>query len=90
MNLSYIGKTKRHLAKRVGEHEKDKSAIGHHLQFCTPCRDGFNVNKFKIIDTGSSDTDCKIKEALHIKSSNPILNKQLFQSGSSFVLNVFT
>ena len=29
INISYIGKTKRHLATRIKEHRSEKSAIGH-------------------------------------------------------------
>ena len=84
-----IGKTKRHLVTRVGEHKSDKSAIGQHLKVCHICNHSFDVNQFKIINIGKSDLDCKIKEALHIKALNPSLNQNLYQSGSSFLVNVF-
>ena len=41
------------------------------------------------IDSGSNDIEVTIKEALHIKYSRPNLNKQLHNSESSFVLNIF-
>ena len=37
----------------------------------------------------TNDFEVTIKEALHIKNSKPALNRQLFNSGSSFVLNIF-
>ena len=49
----------------------------------------FNENQFKILSTGNSDFDCKIREALLIKSEKPTLNQQLFQNGSTFILCVF-
>ena len=42
-----------------------------------------------IISNGRTDVECKIKEALNIKSINPTLNQNLFQHGSSFLINVF-
>ena len=39
--------------------------------------------------TGKNDFEVTIKEAFHIKFSKPIMNKQLFTQGSSFVVNVF-
>ena len=89
INISYIGKTKRHLATRIKEHRSEKSAIGQHLQTCHTCDHNFNENQFKILSTGNSDFDCKIREALLIKSEKPTLNQQLFQNGSTFILCVF-
>ena len=89
MNNSYIGKTKRHLITRVTEHRADKSAIGQHLGRCSSCRNSFGIDQFKIISNGRTDVECKIKEALNIKNSNPTLNQNLFQHGSSFLINVF-
>ena len=85
INISYIGKTKRHLATRIKEHRSEKSAIGQHLQTCHTCDHNFNENQFKILSTGNSDFDCKIREALLIKSEKPTLNQQLFQNGSTFI-----
>ena len=45
------------------------------------------IEVFKI--SGKNDFEVTIKEAFHIKFSKPIMNKQLFTQGSSFVLNVF-
>ena len=48
-----------------------------------------NILHFSVIDSGKNDFEVTIKEAFHIKFSKPIMNKQLFIQGSSFVLNVF-
>ncbi len=85
----YIGKTKRHLATRVGEHGRSSSAIFDHLNACTLCKEKFSCNSFKIVDKGRDDFDTTIKEALLIKSNRPSLNKQLYSQGSSFILNIF-
>ena len=49
----------------------------------------FNIDQFKIISDGRTDVECKIKEALNMKNVNPTLNQNLFQHGSSFLINVF-
>ena len=90
-NTFYIGKTIRHLATRVKEHGSSNSAIYSHLLTYETCKSNFffSCNNFSVIDSGKSDFEVTIKEAFHIKFSKPIMNKQLFTQGSSFVLNVF-
>ena len=88
-NITYIGKTLRHLAVRVKEHGTSSSAIKDHLSSCDLCNSGYSMDNFSIIDTGRNDNETTIKEALHIKYKKPILNKQLYSHGSSFVLNIF-
>ena len=86
--LSYIGKTKRHLATRIREHASRESAIRSHLDNCNTCELSYNKDCFSIMDKGNSDFDCYIKEALLIKKHNPKLNLQLY-SGRSFQLQIF-
>ena len=83
INISYIGKTKRHLVTRIKEYRSEKSAIGQHLQTCHTCDHNFNENQFKILSTGNSDFDGKIREVWLIKSEKTTLN------GSTFILCVF-
>ena len=87
----YIGKTRRHLATRVKEHghSTSSSAIRDHLSSCPTCQSEYSSSSFRVIDTARNDFEVTIKEALHIKNSKPALNRQLFNSGSSFVLNIF-
>ena len=85
----YIGKTMRHLATRVKEHGTSASAIHDHLLSCTSCHSRFSCNSFSIIDSGNTDFEITIKEALHIRTKKPALNKQLYTQGTSFVLNLF-
>jgi len=91
-DLSYIGKTKRHLSVRIKEHisgNPSQSAIHHHVQNCITCSSHNLNNCFKIIDTGSNDSITKIKESFYIKRHRPKLNGQLSGKGTSFLLNVF-
>ena len=85
-NTFFIGKTIRHLATRVKEHG---SSIYSHLLSCETCKSNFSCNNFSVTDSGKNDFEVTIKEAFHIKFSKPIMNKQFFTQGSSFVLNVF-
>ena len=88
-NQIYIGKTIRHLVTRVKEHSNLKSAIHEHLIACDQCREAISCNLFTVLDTGRNDFEISIKEALHIKCKQPMLNKQLYSQGASFILNIF-
>ena len=88
-NNIYIGKTIRHLATRVKEHDTSPSAVCNHLSSCETCRSNFSCNNFSIIDSGKNDYEITVNEALHIKFKKPTINRQLFTRGASFVLNVF-
>ena len=78
-NASYIGETTRHLRTRAREHLlSDKSShVYRHLQSSRACHDSCNTECFTILDSAASKFQIKIKEALHIKWENPILNQQL-------------
>ena len=52
-----------------------------HLQATTT----FSPENFRIIDVASDGFSLSIKEAIHIKKHNPILNKQLSHDGSNFL-----
>ena len=88
-NNVYIGKTMRHLATRVREHEYVGSAIHSHLLACTNCKTHYSCNSFSVLDSGRNDFEITVKEALYIKRSKPNLNKQLSGHGTSFILNIF-
>ena len=92
-SLTYIGETKRHLGVRSEEHlgyEKDlpKSEIKTHLKGCHICRES-TIDNFEIIKKCMSDHESKINEALFIKKENPKINKNLFNKGSLFTLNIY-
>ena len=76
-NASYIGETTRHLCTRVREHLlSDKSShVYRHLQSSRACHDSCDTECFTILDSAASKFQIKIKEALHIKWENPILNQ---------------
>ena len=54
--VAYIGKTRRYLNKRAGEHKKGGSAVSGHVQSCERCRtsDNFVHNLFKMLEKAKS------------------------------------
>ena len=84
----------RHLSTRVREHfnlnSKQKSLIKDHIAACNFCsKTKIGIDSFKIIRKCRSDYDTKIHEALLMKKHSPGLNRQLYASGASFLLQVF-
>ena len=94
VNVTYVGTFARHLSIRAGEHlnvsRSSKSAIKKHIKKCSLCKtQSNNMKQFKIIRKCQTSYKAKIHEALVIKRSNSVLNKQLYANGASFLLNVF-
>ena len=72
---TYIGKTVRHMAKRMEEHGSDrKSSIYSHAE---ESGHDFNVENFQVLARGRSDIDISVKESLLIKECNPDLNRNI-------------
>ena len=88
-NMSYIGKTKRHLTIRSTEHRTQRSAVSDHLKECRTCEDFYGLDNFSVLASAQNDYELRIKEALFIKRQIPTLNKQLAQHGSAFFLRIF-
>ena len=93
VNVTYIGASARHLSIRAWEHlnvsRSGKSAIKEHIK-CSSCKtQPNNMKQFKIIRKCQTSYVAKIHEALVIKRSIPVLNKQLYANKASFLLNVF-
>ena len=89
--ITYLGKTKRHLATRIREHKysKSDSSIFFHLVECENCSSQYSNKLFKRIASGKNDLETTIKEALLIKKLKPSLNTQVFRNGMSHVLTIF-
>ena len=93
-DLFYIGKTKRHLATRVSEHlnfeKENNSAIASHIKICHQCRsEEISIKNFIILKKCNSDFETQINEAFYIQKLKPKLNSQLYNSGKSFLLNIY-
>ena len=92
-NMSYIGKTKRHLITRAREHLTlggiKQSEVKAHLESCGVCRAAKPDTDFRILKSCRTDYQARVQEALLIKKLNPRLNKQLFNKGSFFTLKLF-
>ena len=91
-NLTYIGKTKRHLMTRCLEHleleKPHKSEVKEHIKSCQICR-RCNFDSFDILKKCTTDHETKINEAFFIKNEVPQLNKNLFNSGSLYTLKIY-
>ena len=77
-NITYIGKTKRHMAVRILEHlkyedVKPESEIKSHLGSCNVCKSS-SLDNFEILQKCKTDDEAKIKEAMFILKQNPSLN----------------
>ena len=93
-NVTYIGQTNRPLCVRMDEHlstkSKSKTAVRKHIDNCLGCKKHtFVLNDFKVLKRCRTQTQTRVHEALLIKKRSPLINKQLHQSGVSFVLNVY-
>jgi len=78
-NVCYIGETRRHLKTRIKEHlSGDKNYhVLKHLKASLDCQKANSDQSFTVIDTAHTDYQLNIKEAMHIKWEQPILNQQL-------------
>ena len=83
-DLTYVGKSARHLVTIAKEHWSlnsitRKSAVKEHILDCNNCVKSDDILKpFSILRRCSSDYDTKIHEALLIKKYKPKLNRQLY------------
>ena len=97
--VTYIGETERHFGVRVEEHVGFKlarpTAVGQHIHGCNDCRNKRSQGRliyenFEIMKICKSKFDAEVHEAILINQLNPNLNTQLFKSGSSVTLRVFS
>ena len=84
----------RHLSTRAKEHlnlaDSQKSAIKDHLLYsCDICSNNLDMDSFTILKKCNSEYETKIHEALLIKKRGPKLNKQVYASNASFLLDIF-
>ena len=86
-NISYIGKTKRHLVTRVKEHKSvhSKSAVFNHIATCN-CK--VSSDNFNVIYKCNDNFSLGIAEALLINQHKPILNRTLANNGASIFLKL--
>ncbi len=68
----YIGETERSLHKRLQEHRRESSPVGHHMIEKTHKLDDQNI---KVIDRESRWFERGVREAIHIRAQSPSLNR---------------
>ena len=94
-NISYLGKTKRHLITRVAEHGdlkagEKKTAVASHIVKCPTCKQNeICLDDFEVVKHCKTDFETKIHEALLIRKLRPKMNVQLYNSGASYLLKIF-
>ena len=98
--LFYLGKTKRHFGTRVSEHldlkcRKGQTEVSKHISSCEDCLTAVNegkvdINHFEIVQKARSDYEVQIREAFLIRKLKPEINKQMYQSGASYFVKIFT
>ena len=93
VHLSYFSMSSRHLSTRAKEHlnlaDSRKSAIKDHLYSCDICSNNLDMDSFTILKKCNSEYKTKIHEAPLIKKRGPKLNKQVYASDASFLLDIF-
>ena len=90
--VSYIGETKRHFITRMKVYldikKSSKSKVKTHIN-CYHCRKHASYDSFEVIKKCQNYFSTLIHETLIIRHKDPLLNKQLFQKGCSFTLQIF-
>ena len=66
----YIGETERPLKKRLAEHQRDSSPVGHHLSYT-----GHRLSEEKVLDRDSRWFQRGVREVIHIRNRSPSLNR---------------
>ena len=66
----YVGETERALKKRVQEHKRESSPVGHHLNW-----NSHHLSEEKVLDRDSRWFQRGVREAIHIRSLSPTLNQ---------------
>ena len=90
-NVTYVGKTKRHLLTRIREHTRptvsvdNQSAIFNHI---LECNCNVSESNFKILHSCTSDYDLGVCEALIIRDLQPSLNCSIVSQGQSLFLKL--
>ena len=94
MNLTYYGKSIRHMITRVRENldfnSIQRSVIKDYILSCEICSDvQHDLKSFTVIKKCQLEFHTKINEGLLIEKDTPKLNRQLYGKGASFLLQVF-
>ena len=78
-NACYVGQTVRHFKTCIQEHLfGDRSShLFRQSSALTECCEAFLAECFKILDTAQMEYQITLKESMHIKWLNPVLNHQL-------------
>ena len=92
--MSQIGDGEILMITRVGEHLSlskgyQSSEVKSHVKNCPNCVLNASFDSFSIVKKCFNNFDACIHEALLIRRQNPVLNRQLFSGGLSYILKIF-
>ena len=71
-SASYVGETERKLHKRIKEHRRTTSPVGHHLEYN---KHSFQKDNVKVLHQETNWFRRGVAEAIHIEKERPILNR---------------
>ena len=71
-DAKYVGETERKLSKRIHEHQKATSPVGHHTQYNSH---SFGKDNVKVLQLESDWFRRGVAEAIHIETEKPTLNR---------------
>ena len=71
-SASYVGETERKLQKRIKEHHRTTSPVGHHLNYN---KHSINKDSVKVLHQESNWFRRGVAEAIYIEKERPILNR---------------
>ena len=69
---SYVGETERRLKKRITEHHRESSPVGHHERYN---KHSFDQSDVSILHCESDSFKRVVAEAIHIEEEQPTLNR---------------
>ena len=74
----YVGRTHIHFNTRLNQHlgSDKKSSVHKHLNNNNECKKVCDADSFKVLDNAKSSYELALKEGMHIKWLNPVLNVQ--------------
>ena len=71
-DVTYVGETERRLNKRIKEHHRDSSPVGHHLNYR---KHSISEQNISVLHQESDWFKRGVAEAIHILQDNPPLNR---------------
>ncbi len=69
---SYVGETERNVKKRMSEHQRSASPVGHHMDYR---KHSFSCDNVSVLHQEAGWFHRGVTEAIHITRTDPMLNR---------------